>query len=717
MVEFRLWRFARKELREILRDKRTVLTLVLMPLLLYPLLTVAFRQFFLTSFAATSRPQVRVGVAPGEEAEVLGHLLEFGRADRPRPASAGVPKGNPPPVGLYASTALEEDLRARRIELGVRLPHAAGLAEPLDRDGPSALTRPVLVELVVLDGSEASRAALEDIQARLTASGAAILRMRLSLAERRVVPMPIDPVVTRLPADQKPDGSTLATLIPLILLLMTITGAVYPAIDLTAGERERGTLEVLMAAPVPRVGLLLAKYVAVLTVALLTALANLGMMTVTILASGLGPLLFGERGLTPAFVLSMLGLLLLFALFFAGVLLAVTSFARSFKEAQAYLIPLMLLSLVPGVMALMPGLSLDGLVAVTPLLNIVLLSRTLFEGTATASTAAVVVLSTLLYAFGAVVLAARMFGAEAVLYAEQGTWSDLFRRPAAPAERATAGGAMLVLALLFPLHFLLSGGLAAVDELTAQDRLVTLTVANVLLFAGLPWLASRWARVNTRTGFSLRGAPALAFAGAGLLGASLWVFTGELLLYLQEWGFTTLSPELRKRLGPLLEQWRALPPEVVLATLAVAPALVEELFFRGYLFAALEKSLRPRDAILASAVLFGLFHVLVTDVLVPERLIPSTLMGLVLGWVRWRSGSVWPGMLLHLAHNGAIVLLALYSEPGAEPQHLPWTWILAAAGGTAVGAALVGLVRPAASPEPSHPASEGQPGEPKDNRS
>ena len=68
---------------------------------------------------------------------------------------------------------------------------------------------------------------------------------------------------------------SLAALIPLILVLMTVTGAVYPAIDLTAGERERGTLETLIAAPVPRLGLLLAKYVAVLAVALLTAVVNL----------------------------------------------------------------------------------------------------------------------------------------------------------------------------------------------------------------------------------------------------------------------------------------------------------------------------------------------------------------------------------------------------------------------------------------------------------
>src|SRR5256885_5434426 len=86
---------------------------------------------------------------------------------------------------------------------------------------------------------------------------------------------------------------SLTAVIPLILILMTITGAVYPAIDLTAGERERGTLEILVAAPIPRLELLFAKYVSVLTVAVLTALVNLGTMTLTLRFSGLGALVFG----------------------------------------------------------------------------------------------------------------------------------------------------------------------------------------------------------------------------------------------------------------------------------------------------------------------------------------------------------------------------------------------------------------------------------------
>ena len=81
---------------------------------------------------------------------------------------------------------------------------------------------------------------------------------------------------------------SLTALVPLILILMTITGAVYPAIDLTAGERERGTLEILVAAPVPRLGLLFAKYLTVMTVAMLTAVVNLVTMMLTLNFSGLG---------------------------------------------------------------------------------------------------------------------------------------------------------------------------------------------------------------------------------------------------------------------------------------------------------------------------------------------------------------------------------------------------------------------------------------------
>src|SRR5690606_5732477 len=254
-------------------------------------------------------------------------------------------------------------------------------------------------------------------------------------------------------------GVSLLSVLPLILILMTITGAVYPAIDLTAGERERGTLEILVAAPVPRLGLLLAKYVSVLTVALLTATVNLATMSATILLSGLGGELFGQRGLSLGVILEIFGLLVLFAALFSAVLLLLSSFARSFKEAQAYLIPLMLLALGPGLLSLTPGLELRGFLAVAPLVNVVLLGRDLLEQNAQAPLAAVVVASNFLYAGAAIAAAARVFGSEDVLFGVQGGWSDWLQRPRRPRPAPSVATALFCLALIFPAFFVVTSGL------------------------------------------------------------------------------------------------------------------------------------------------------------------------------------------------------------------------------------------------------------------
>src|SRR5205085_860258 len=228
------------------------------------------------------------------------------------------------------------------IALGIRVD------EP-PRSTGSRFDKYYMCTILYLDDSPRSHEAKEYVERCLAAENNRALRERLSL-ERVDKSRPVQLVSPRPePVEKTGRGETipLSVLVPLILILMTITGAVYPAIDLTAGERERGTLEILVAAPIPRLGLLFAKYISVVTVSVLTAVVNLVTMTVTLLVSGMGPFVFGEAGLRPVGVVQVFFLLLLFAAFFSAVLLAVTSFARSFKEAQAYLIPLMLVSLTP----------------------------------------------------------------------------------------------------------------------------------------------------------------------------------------------------------------------------------------------------------------------------------------------------------------------------------------------------------------------------------
>ncbi|HLW66503.1 MAG TPA: CPBP family intramembrane glutamic endopeptidase, partial [Gemmataceae bacterium] len=188
----------------------------------------------------------------------------------------------------------------------------------------------------------------------------------------------------------------------------------------------------------------------------------------------------------------------------------------------------------------------------------------------------------------------------------------------------------------------------------------------VLLFVGVPYLSARMGNVNLRNGFQLRAASLPFWLGALLLGVSLWLFSAEIAALMEKAGFTTVSPELRARLKEAVEKWKDTSPAVVLLALAVTPAIVEEFFFRGYLFNALAAVGKPRNAILVTAILFGIFHVLLGGSLALERIIPTAIMGLVLGWVRWRSSSIGPGILLHACHNSLLLLAALFSD---EFQH------------------------------------------------
>jgi ABC-2 type transport system permease protein/sodium transport system permease protein len=710
----RVVRLTLKELRETLRDRRTIITLVLMPLLVYPLLSLAFRQFMLSSLHQTGQVQWRIATLTDEESRNLLALLQ--QAERYLPADERAQAGDRAAVSeparllaggttaaeprlediailTYTGTDIDEALRLGLVDLLVKVRRF----DQTQGQGGGAGSARLEFELVHSPSSKLGPRLAEFIERRLRAVNDRFVQTRLK------DPLPLSWQFRRI-EDPRGESFHLATLIPMVLILMTITGAVYPAIDLTAGERERGTLEALMAAPVPRLGLLFAKYLAVLTVAILTALVNILGMTATVLSTGLGPLVFGERGLSLGAVLLVFMLLVLFAAFFSAVLLCVTSFARSFKEAQAYLIPLMLVSLAPGFLSVMPGLELNAWLAVAPLVNIVLLARDVLAGHPHPMWGFVAVATTCLYAAAALGLAARIFGSDSILYGSQNSWSDLFRRPAQPLQQPTLAGAMFSLAMIVPLYIVASGSLTQLAGQTMSGQLLAGAGMLLVLFGALPVLASRWQGVAFAGGFQLRGAPPLGFIGAIVLGCSLAPLAYELIILSQSLGIATISDEQLAEKAPLVNrlviQWRELQPALVLAAVAVVPAIVEELFFRGYFLGAMRGRLPAWLAIVFTALVFGLFHASVGGVIAVERVLSSMALGLVLGWVCWTTRSVLPGMFLHALNNAFVVSLAYWGDGlktlgiDVEGQrHLPPAWLVGASAIALAGAGLVYLGR------------------------
>jgi sodium transport system permease protein len=116
---------------------------------------------------------------------------------------------------------------------------------------------------------------------------------------------------------------------------------------------------------------------------------------------------------------------------------------------------------------------------------------------------------------------------------------------------------------------------------------------------------------------------------------------------------------------------------------------------------ALRNSMSATRAVLLSSILFGLFHLVATDRLHFERLVPSTALGLVLGWLCVRCGSALPGMLLHAIHNSLLLVAAHFQKQlidwgwglnettDIQSAGLPTSWLVTATIGTAVGAALI----------------------------
>ena len=744
---FRLSRLALKELRETLRDRRTIVTLILMPLLVYPTLSLVFKTFLLTNAGMFSSgtpvkfqiayggnaSEQRVTVALGE----LGRRMEFVQQERDAGAKSSL---------RNSTRYVESEDQSKKTEV----PDAVEDDEPIIIDSqyvpfqkhgwlPIKSDAELTIEQIVGNGAADvgikfdlnKRAEWEIGKIEIISRNDQVSTAAANYVLQRIEEINDSDLKFRLRRFKLPDGYTvqvsqktlrsevksndsqsfpLASMVPLILVLMTITGAVYPAIDLTAGERERGTLETLMAAPIPRMGILWSKFLAVLTVAVLTAVLNLIGMFATVWVFQLDKQ-FGGGMFNLAVMFKILLLLILFAAFFSALLLVVTSFAKSFKEAQVYLIPIILLSLGPGLMAMAPGMSMDGINCVVPMVNILLLARDVIQNQVMMVPAIAAVVSTLLYSYLALRLAARIFGSDSILYSGSGSFAEMFQRPYGPNYVVPIMATLFCLVMLFPINFASIGFLGRMPAETPADlevRYLTMSVFTFLAFLVLPWIVAKHQSTLIQPGFGLNR-PKLIFIAAGiLLGVSMWPLVMSLTagwhdVYGMIFGSEKQDQwhdKLVETTAAQVERIRMVSPWIIAVAFSIVPAICEEWFFRGMLLRSLLKTNSVVKAILISAFVFGSFHVLSNSVIALDRLIPSTLIGIMLAYLAFKSNSIVPGIILHSINNAFVIFLAYYQPQLSEQpwfpasdDSVPTSWVVVGLVIALIGAALVWSAR------------------------
>lgn len=396
-----------KELLDVARDRRTLVLTVLLPVLLYPGMLLLMGAIITAGNQRLKNQELTVAV--------VGDATEALLARKPAPAKTTWKK--------TTRAEGEQLLRDQKVAAVVQAPEDA--ATSLDSG------RQALVTVVYTKRFDRSIEGLDRVRPVLESINTDALKVRLEA--RQLEPGFVQPVKAEA-VDlefQKDLGPLIASrMLPIILLTMLILGALYPAVDLTAGEKERGTLETLLVSGARPVDVMAAKYLTVSTVAVVTALANLGAMAATF---GFG-LSFGPPGgagtatfrLGGGQMLTMLACLIPAALLLAGIALSVCSTARTFKEGQSLMSPVMIACIAPALLSQMPGVELNDYTALVPLLNVALLIKASVLGNVTPVQVILTMGSVTLFALLALKTAATAFNSEVFRFGGTEGWRALF---------------------------------------------------------------------------------------------------------------------------------------------------------------------------------------------------------------------------------------------------------------------------------------------------
>jgi sodium transport system permease protein len=694
-----------KELRETVRDRRTLFMMLVLPTLLYPAMLVLAQQLALFGQRQLSAEPAKVAVA-GASPELV-RWLDADSAIRV----------------FGAANATGAAVREGRVEAAVVFgPAASTESAPSTRSAPSTESAPSIESAVstvpvadagtwegrlLYDGSDdRSQRAQRLARDRLLDWNDTLLARRLEAVDLpRSFALPLAVADSSVATAEETGGYALGRFLPLILVLMTLLGAFYPAIDMAAGEKERGTLETLLTAPVPAAEIVAGKFVAVALIGLAAAVANLTSMLLTF-QSGIFRFAAGAEirfTLPPSAAVLVFIALIPLSVLFAATFLGLAVRAQSFKEAQNALTPAQLAATLPLLVVTLPGIDFTPALSVVPVVGVAMFFRQLMSGGAPLLPSVLALVSTVVYAALALRFAARAFGREEVLFGggaaetpKGGGWAERMRGWRA-AERGVPlpAEAMAFIALIALLYFHLGArlqGMAGERGLIASQYLLLALPALLLAFAG-PYDARKTLALRAPRPRALTAAALIALGGIPVGWGIVWL---EMQLFA---GGNAQSLSYLRDLLTATDAQRAL---WLLFVAAVTPAVCEELVFRGVLLQSLSREERAGRAVLLSAAVFGAFHLSFETAL---RFLPTMWIGVLMGWVVWHSRSLFASMLMHFINNAFVVVLLwqpAVQRLAFDGEALRWPTVI---GGAAVLAAGLRLLprREAAPIDPIDP--------------
>ena len=391
-----------KERTDLLRDRRTIINMMLFPLIMFPLITSGFAKLEKRFAEKAARETAPIMVLGAEHAPAMVQKLRE--------------------TGKYELVPLAEDFKQRISEKKLRaaVEFPAGFEQALDSNGGTPPSVKIYYYSTELN-SELTARNLEEFFSQQRSEMAAGRLATRGLSASTLLPVKTE--TENVASQEKVTGARLGGLVPYFIIIFSLMGALHPAIDLTAGEKERGTMETILASAVSRGELVLGKFFFVLVTSLITALISLISYGMTLkFAPSRGMVRGAESAKTLVATFSLKSLAMVFgmvlplAMFFAATLIAVALIARNYKEAQSYVGPIMIFAIIPAIISILPGIELNAKLALVPILNVSLVSKEVLSGSYPWGFIGLVFASTCFYAAIALGIAALQFQREEVLF-------------------------------------------------------------------------------------------------------------------------------------------------------------------------------------------------------------------------------------------------------------------------------------------------------------
>ncbi|MDE7008887.1 MAG: CPBP family intramembrane metalloprotease [Lachnospiraceae bacterium] len=456
-------------------------------------------------------------------------------------------------------------------------------------------------------------------------------------------------------------GMSIGGSIGMMLVVTIMLGAFYPAIDVTTGEKERGTLETLLTLPVTNFQMIMSKYIAVSIFSCITAvlsLLSLGGSVMFLLGSAMAGASEEILHIEPAVFMGWIPLLLLVVIVTALLVTAFSMcfcvFAKSFKEANNYITPVMLVVMFASMTAMIPSMQLDGRTALIPIVNVSLLMKQVLAQQMELTLAGITIGINFCYSVLIIWVLAKIYNSENVLFHDGFQSFRLFEKRSAIKEGTVPGTGDLLLSTVVLLLLILYLGTAVSVRSPFGGTLV-----NQFLILLTPLFAVWYMKSDVKTLFSLK-----IPSGKSVLGGLLLYIGTYLIMLVAATALSRIFPEstqnVEQAFGEILDH----PFILIILVMAVMPAVGEEIFFRGLLFGGFRHRHGAFWGILLSSLIFGAFHMSIV------KLLPTAMLGACFAYIGYCSGSIYIGMFLHFLNN--LISMALSKYPEQMGRFLPF---------------------------------------------